>query len=54
MKQTAREISKSPEAQREAEQAGIGTQIRDLIRQVEKEKERDRGFDKERDLGLER
>jgi Ti-type conjugative transfer relaxase TraA len=53
MKETALEISKTPEGHKEAEKSGIGGQVRDFVRQAEQEKERERGLEKERDRDLE-
>jgi Ti-type conjugative transfer relaxase TraA len=50
MKHAAQEISKDPDRMREAERTGIASQVKSLARQVERE----RGPQKERDVGMER
>jgi hypothetical protein len=54
MKSAAQEIAKHPDRMREAERAGIGGQVKSLVRQTERERGREKGKGLDRDEGLER
>ena len=54
MKRASQEITKDPALMRQAERAGIESQVKSLVRQAERERGRERGRGAERDEGLER
>jgi RNA helicase len=54
MKQASQEIAKDPARMREAEREGIAPQVRNFVRQAEKERGREKGRGIEKDEGLER
>jgi hypothetical protein len=54
MKQASLEIAKNPERMREAEREGIGSQVKILVRQAERERGLEKGRGVEKDDGGER
>jgi Ti-type conjugative transfer relaxase TraA len=54
MKRASQEITKDPARMREAERAGIASQVKSLARQADRERGRDKGRGVEKDEGLER
>ena len=54
MKRASQEIAKEPARMREAEREGIVPQVRNFVRQAEKEHLREKGRGVEKDDGLER
>jgi hypothetical protein len=54
MKTAALEIAKDPARMREAEREGIAPQVRNFVRQAERERGREKGKGLDRDEGLER
>jgi len=54
MKRASQEIAKDPAKLREAERAGFAPQVRNFVRQAEKERVREKGREVENDEGLER
>jgi hypothetical protein len=54
MKSADQEIAKHPDRMREAKRAGIGGQVKRLVRQAERERGRKKGKALDRDEGLER
>ncbi len=54
MKRASQEINKDPARMRAAEREGIAPQVRNFVRQAERERGRDKGKDLDRDEGLER
>jgi hypothetical protein len=54
MKSAAQEIAKHPDRMREAKRAGIGGQVKRLVRQAERERGCKKGKGLDRDEGLER
>ncbi|MGH7779271.1 MAG: Ti-type conjugative transfer relaxase TraA [Candidatus Binataceae bacterium] len=54
MKRASQEIAKDPVRMRAAEREGIAPQVRNFVRQAERERGRDKGKDLDRDEGLER
>jgi hypothetical protein len=54
MKTAALEITKDPARMREAEREGIAPQVRNFVRQAERERGREKGKGLDRDEGLER
>ncbi len=54
MKQASQEIAKDPARMREAEREGFAPQVRNFVRQDERERGREKGRGVEKDEGLER
>ena len=54
MKRAAQESTKDPALMRQAERAGITSQVKSLVRQAERERGRAKGGGVEKDEGLER
>jgi hypothetical protein len=54
MKRASEEISKDPARMRAAEREGIAPQVRNFVRQAEREQGREKGKGVEKDEGLER
>ena len=54
MKRASQEIAKDPARMREAEREGFAPQVRNFVRQAEKERGREKGRGVEKDEGLER
>jgi hypothetical protein len=54
MKQASQEIAKDPARMRAAEREGFAPQVKNFVRQAEKEREREKGKEVDRDEGLER
>jgi hypothetical protein len=54
MKQASQAIARDPARMRAAEREGIAPQIRDFVRQAERESGREKGRGTEKDEGLER
>ncbi len=54
MKRASQEIAKDPTRMRAAEREGIAPQVRNFVRQAERERGREKGKGVEKDEGLER
>jgi hypothetical protein len=54
MKRASQEIAKDPARMRAAEREGLAPQVRNFVRQAEREQGREKGRGVERDEGLER
>jgi len=54
MKQASQEIAKDPTRMRAADREGIAPQVRNFVRQAERERVREKGKGVEKDEGLER
>jgi len=54
MKRASQEIAKDPARMREAEREGFAPQVRNFVRQAEREHGREKGRGAEKDEGLER
>jgi hypothetical protein len=54
MKQASQEIAKDPARMRAAESEGIAPQVKNFVRQAERERGREKGRGIEKDQGLER
>lgn len=54
MKQASQEIAKDPARMREAEREGFAPQVRNFVRQDERERGQEKGRGAEKDEGLER
>ncbi len=54
MKRVSQEIAKDPARMRAAEREGIAPQVRNFVRQAERERGQEKGRGVEKDEGLER